>query len=225
MDNSVTTYAVDQPSYGYSTATTQFDDELIRRGIVTKQQALMGKGMSSETAQRLLEDEAAQNRAKEEMIVPVVVENASEDEDDKFLRNYRKQRIRELQQNREPRHIDRTQWKRYVNDASETEWVIVCLTSSDVERTGAVETAVHELAANQQLNVVLIPANSAIPNWPHENLPSLFLYRHGKMQHEILRMRVDITSEILLDMLTGLGVTSESSDHGRKEEEDLDALD
>ena len=225
MDNSVTTYAVDQPSYGYSTATTQFDDELIRRGIVTKQQALMGKGMSSETAQRLLEDEAAQNRAKEEMIVPVVVENASEDEDDKFLRNYRKQRIRELQQNREPRHIDRTQWKRYVNDASETEWVIVCLTSSDVERTGAVETAVHELAANQQLNVVLIPANSAIPNWPHENLPSLFLYRHGKMQHEILRMREDITSEILLDMLTGLGVTSESSDHGRKEEEDLDALD
>lgn len=58
----VTNYAVDRPSYEYTTSTTEFDDELIKRGIVTVEQAMLGKGASPEQAVAL----ANQKRKKDE---------------------------------------------------------------------------------------------------------------------------------------------------------------
>lgn len=222
-----TSYSIDSPSYAWTTATTQFDDELIRRGIVTREQALLAKGMSESTLQELLAAETAAAAAKSvEEACPGIQEDEDDDDDDseEFLRAYRQKRILEFKRKmlrREPRIIDRTEWKRHVNEASEKEWVLVCLTSSDVERTGAIEAAVHELSVGEtNCNVVLIPAHSAIPNWPHENLPSLFLYRHGKMQHQLVRLPVDISAGRLYDILEELGVFD-----NEEIQEDLDALD
>jgi hypothetical protein len=46
-------YRLDRPTYDYSTATTQFDDELLRRDIITFEQAMLAKGASAAEARRL----------------------------------------------------------------------------------------------------------------------------------------------------------------------------
>ena len=46
-------YGLDRPEYEYSTSTTQFDDELMRRDVITFEQAMMAKGASAAEARRL----------------------------------------------------------------------------------------------------------------------------------------------------------------------------
>jgi hypothetical protein len=85
--------------------------------------------------------------------------------------------------------------------------VVVCLTSSDTERTGRVEQAVRQLAeAYRSTKFILIPSRSAIHNWPDSNLPSIFLYRYGKMQTELLRLSPETDEEQLEDTLRESGV-------------------
>ena len=51
----VTNYAPETPSYAFSTATTEFDDALISKGIVSFEQAMIAKGASPREARRLAE--------------------------------------------------------------------------------------------------------------------------------------------------------------------------
>ena len=51
----VTNYSTDKPSYRFSTATTEFDDALMSRGVVTFEQAMIAKGASPQEARRLSE--------------------------------------------------------------------------------------------------------------------------------------------------------------------------
>ena len=216
----VTNYSVDKPSYAFSGATTEFDDALIQHGVVTKEQALAAKGMSAEDARRLAANPATLPDSIDAAATFDGEENDSlpeDDEDDEFFTQYRAQRLAELaeleqesnqkasaQEHRygEPVWIDRTEWTRHVNDDSHHVWVVVCLTSSDTERTGRVQEAVQALAAlHTRTKFVLIAADSAIARWPVENLPSLFLYRHGTMQHEMVRLPVNMTAEQLRDEL------------------------
>ena len=221
----VTNYGVDKPSYAFSSATTEFDDALIQRGIVTKAQALTAKGMSAEEARRLANPMTLPDSADS---ITADLHNFpggdhddgddddDDDDDDEFLAQYRAKRFAELEQKQraqkakaahhsqygEPVLIDRTEWTRHVNDDSHLVWVVVCLTSSDTERTGCVEAAVRTLAAlHINTKFVLIAADSAIAHWPVENLPSLFLYRHGTMQHEMLRLPVDMSATQLQEEL------------------------
>ena len=221
----VTNYSVDKPSYAFSGATTEFDDALIQRGIVTKEQALAAKGMSMELAQRLANptsQEATHSTTEQQVIDDDDTDDdADDDDDDGFLAQYRAKRFAQLEQEHAhktrarqyqyggPIVIDRTEWKRHVNDDSNHVWVVVCLTSSDTERTGCLEQSVRELAAHYTTTkFVMIAAHSAIAHWPVENLPSLFLYRHGTMQHELVRLPVNMSATQLLDELKERSVLS-----------------
>ena len=62
-----TNYALQQPSYEYTDRTTQFDDALLQRGIVTMDQVLLAKGMSIGTAEHLLLQQK-QRKEEEDMI-------------------------------------------------------------------------------------------------------------------------------------------------------------
>ena len=133
-----------------------------------------------------------------------------DDDNDYFLERYRQERMAQLrldQQDKRQRFgdiflIDRTEWTKHVNEASEQAWVVVCLTSSDQERTGSMERAVTELAPQQHtVKFVLIPAHQAIENWPQDNLPTLFLYRHGKLQKQLVKLPCDMSSEELCEVL------------------------
>jgi hypothetical protein len=94
--------------------------------------------------------------------------------------------------------ISRPDWTREVNQESMRAWVVVTLTSHDVERTGCVEAAIHKLASKfPSVKFVTIPSTAAIANWPNGNLPTVFVYRHGKLQKEFIRLKTTITADEL----------------------------
>jgi Phosducin len=229
----VTNYAINQPSYAYSGATTEFDDALVQRGIVTAEQVLLAKGMSVTDAERILvtqkkqqgDNESAQRPTKNAIERCRDITNVDDDDDDnsssegddyddEFMHEYQRKRMIEMQEMavnntiggsvgpNKPSfgqviYIDRTEWIRHVNEASRDCWVVVCLTSSDTERTGRIQAMVQDLAVHYTATkFVLIPSHSAIPNWPESNLPSLFLYHDGTMQHELVRLAIDTRQEL-----------------------------
>jgi hypothetical protein len=226
----VTNYEAGKSSYGYSARTTEFDDALIQRGIITQEQAIFSKGASSEEAVRLArlqnskacEQESADDDGNERGNDKADGDDEDDDdyllEDDEFLDRYRQQRLEELQEEKskikgekvefgEVVLISRDEWNRHVNEDSMKHWVVVCLTSSDTERTGRVEQAVRQLAGDYRMTkFILIPSRGAIPNWPDANLPSIFLYRHGKMQSELLRLSPETDVEELEETLRASGV-------------------
>lgn len=231
----MTNYSVGKPSYAFSASTTEFDDALIQRGIVTTQEALQAKGMSKEEAQRLLtsnkdvteflelkhgmRNDQSENEPDDDLSLDDHDNDDDDDDDDEFLQEYRQKRIAEMQHAQtvgktiygEPIIIDRTDWTKHVNEDSLAVWVVVCLTSSDTERTGCLEQAIHVLAAiHRSVKFVFIAAHSAIPNWPTQNLPSLFLYRDGRMQHELLRLPIAITESQLEEILRDKDIISEN---------------
>ena len=213
------------PSVPFSAETTQFDDELIKRGIIRHEQAIFRKGASGEESSRLAAAAKGHSEAHNSITYDISSKNdtktslsnsATDDEqsesddddsflDDEFMARYRNQRINELQEEQRKQQqrpnlygevipISRPEWKTQVNDSSEDAWVVVCLTShGDSNRTSSVVEAIHALAMEHpHVKFVTIPSHQAIPNWPEANLPSLFLYRDGKMQHELLRLSISI---------------------------------
>ncbi|GAX29483.1 hypothetical protein FisN_16Hh074 [Fistulifera solaris] len=149
----VTNYATDKPSYAYSTATTEFDDALLQRDIVTPTQVFLAKGASLEEAQRLVALREATNVTVDPTTSDVDDDSFSDDEE--IMQRYRQQR---QQQASSVQYIQRNEWHRHVNEASLQQWVVVCLTSSDTERTGRIEQAVQEVArATSGMQFVFIP--------------------------------------------------------------------
>jgi hypothetical protein len=225
----VTNYQPGKSSYAYSARTTEFDDACIQRGIITHEQAIFSKGASSEEAIRLVGlknslacEQSANDDGNEHGNEKADGDDEDEDdyllEDDEFLDRYRQQRLDELKEEKsklkgetvefgEVVLISRDEWNRHVNEDSMKHWVVVCLTSSDTERTGRVEQAVRQLAGDYRMTkFILIPSRSAIPNWPDSNLPSIFLYRHGKMQSELLRLSPETNVDELEETLRDSGV-------------------
>jgi hypothetical protein len=226
----VTNYQPGKTSYGYSARTTEFDDALIQRGIITQEQAIFSRGASSEEAVRLTrlnnstacDQESVDDNGNEHGNEKADGDDDDDDdyllEDDEFLDRYRQQRLEELQEEKLKKKgenvefgevvlVARDEWNFHVNESSLKHWVVVCLTSSDTERTGRVEQAVRQLAEDYRTTkFILIPSRSAIPNWPDSNLPSIFLYRHGKMQSELLRLSPETNVEELEETLQESGV-------------------
>jgi hypothetical protein len=208
----VTNYSLDRPSYAFTAETTEFDDQLIRREIVSLEAAIMAKGASRAEAQRL----AAPERNAPRSVAPREEERPPDDAD--VRTTHRQARIEQLRKERHrPTYgdvipISRPEWTRHVNDASIKSWVVVCLTA-DSERTGCMEQSIEELAPKFTLvKFISIHHHAAIPNWPEVNLPSLFLYRHGKMQHQLVSMSCTISPDELEWKLAELSVLETTMD-------------
>ncbi|CAB9525254.1 Phosducin-like protein 3 [Seminavis robusta] len=220
----VTNYSVDKPTYAFSSSTTEFDDALIRRGVVTLEQAIGGKGASESEAQRLA---ALARSSKENPDKSTTVNNSDVDSDDEFLDDddfmaqYRAKRLAELKQGEQHATqsskksttfgqvvpIQRPEWSRQVNDASHNAWVVVTLTSSShSEITAPIESTIDSLATQcPSVKFVTIPSTSAIANWPDSNLPSIFIYRDGKMAQELVQMKQIWTPLKLVEELASAG--------------------
>jgi hypothetical protein len=96
---------------------------------------------------------------------------------------------------------------REVNEGSHDTWVVVTLVSNDLERTGCVEEAVGELASKfGQIKFVTIQSKQAIRNWPDEHLPTILLYRNGKLQQQLIQLPVNMTADELEWKLAEHGV-------------------
>ncbi len=229
----MTNYASGTPSYAFSTETTEFDDALISKGIVSFEQAMIAKGASPKEAHRLAEICQDSCRDVQPGIIQCdkcskrdilqlgdghddVFHGTNDDEEDEndenFLIRYRHMRIGELRNGRRQEYgdvipITRPDWNREVNEASKSGlWVVVNLSRSSTSLSHAHDTIcdkveeITRILADKFVHVkfISIPSTSAIENWPPENLPTLFCYRYGKMQHQLVG----------IDAMGGAGVTA-----------------
>ncbi len=208
----MTNFSVDKPSHGFTTRTTQFDDELIRRGIVTTEQAMMAKGASAEEAIGLANEKRGNNSStvpqQEQQSKQQQQQQQDSDDDsfeddfddDAFLQEYRQQRLEEMKQEQAAKqlshssqssisHIARDQWKQAVNEASTDGWVLVTMVEASGDRKDRVvqelQRFANEFGSDEELpSLVTIDVAEAIPNWPQERVPAMFAYREGVKQHE-----------------------------------------
>ena len=284
----VTNFAADKPSHGFTTSTTEFDDALIKRGIVTTEQAMMAKGASAEDAVRLAEE-------KRRGVDSIVKANRKggdrgglmsretdrgdddndssdddndddsfeddfdddDDDDDAFLQRYRRQRLEQMKLEQDTKasselmmkhqqqpssilHIRRDDWREEVNEASMHRWVIITMTEPsgdlrdrvvqelhrfarefcpgdngdrfgccdddddyDDDENGSYDSAGRRRSSRKPApRLLTIDASDAIPNWPAERVPAMFVYRHGVKQNEwIAGRRGEFPSRDILEQL------------------------
>lgn len=201
----VANYSTEKPTHSFSTNTTQFDDALLARNIITFEQAMMAKGASPDEARRLAllkVQEDKKSRDKIQYKIQEDTKNLKDDENDdgseadEEVLQYRTKRLAQLQYgNILP--ISRTEWTREVNDASYSQWVVILLTCTSSapnlnpyhgEICQKVEQDVIPYLAGKfnEVKWVSIPSKGAIENWPDDNLPTLFCYHKGKLQCQLV---------------------------------------
>jgi hypothetical protein len=131
--------------------------------------------------------------------------------------------------------ISRADWMQQVNDASQHCWVLVFLTLSPSTTTTTTNTSGLSrlmLQAEQtwtrfarchvHVKCTRIPAHEAIASsstindnnetwqchteWPESQLPTIFAYRHGRLQHDLRRWPRPLTMESLEHVLGELHI-------------------
>lgn len=210
----MTNYSVNKPSYAFSSATTEFDEALIKHGVINRTQALVAKGATVQEAERLLQEEQEKRAIASK--TPLrnwydddkkkscnnddddddSYDDLLDDDDDEILRRYRQLRLDELKSARGGQDKSRgivesiscDEWMAKVNDASRDGTpVVICLTTSSARHEFLDACAV--LAQRHRSNAIFVtlPSKEALPDWPHSE-PSVLVYRHGKLWREFFRL-------------------------------------
>ncbi|CAM9515266.1 unnamed protein product [Phaeothamnion confervicola] len=193
-------------SYAFSGQTTEWEDILIKKGIVEEDDVLRGKGIDPE--ERRLKE--AVNKAREEVaerLASVTVEDklaaASLDEldvledegldDDAALQRYRDARLAELRAARsrerfgEVYAIGKADWVKDVTEASCDAWVVAHLHEDSVVECAVMAEALAALAPRfKEVKFVRIRSRQAIENWPEANLPAVFVYKDGVLSSQLV---------------------------------------
>jgi len=205
----VTNFSTSKPTHSYTTSTTEFDDALLERGIINFEQAMMAKGATYEEAKRLSalkrngqkKGTHTQSRKGDENNEEMMENNNDRvDDDDEFLRKYRAMRLNQLRKEKYGSviPIQRNEWNHQVNNASQDgTWVVINLTAQksspnlnpnhkDICVLIEDNTIPHLATKYPAVKFVSIPSTSAIENFPDSNLPTLFCYRYGKLQCQMI---------------------------------------
>jgi len=114
--------------------------------------------------------------------------------DDRFLEEYRRRRIQELQlnSNARPRFGDLvtirgSEFVAQVTNAGEGVWVVCHLFKDSVQDCGILNACLSDLAPRYPATkFVKIVSTDCIPGYPDENLPTVLLYRDTKCKHTLV---------------------------------------
>lgn len=189
-----------------TTQLTEFDDVLIRKKIVTREQCLIAKGLSAEqVAAVLIAEEEEKEKEKvasferddrhpgEGASLEELDELEEELDDDAALARYREQRIEEMKKAAAldrfgaVSNVERSDWMREINEASKETWVVVHIYQDYLEVCGLIDVALTSLSARRKrVKFCRIKATSASENWPDDRLPALLLYKDGKLDQQIV---------------------------------------
>lgn len=86
--------------------------------------------------------------------------------------------------------IAKVDWIREVTDASKACWVVVHLYQDSKVECRLMDNALANLAPRfPAVKFLKIRSSQAVENWPDHNLPSLFLYHDGELQHQSMTLR------------------------------------
>lgn len=147
----VTNYDVNKPNFNFSSSTTEFDDELMKRNIVSFEQCMIGKGATPQEARRLALLQKQQEIKKQQRSeIPSDVDNkfddqegvkergddssdsdsdsdsyldGEDDDDDEFMAQYRSQRLQQLQQEQDQKLKSKSSLFGLVKHIKRSEWI------------------------------------------------------------------------------------------------------
>lgn len=196
-------------TYEISGETTEWEDILIKKGITTKADVLLGKGLNPLDfmtgaelgVPELDEEEVTPEQVKEAALESATMEELDdlldeEDEDAKVIEEYRQKRLNELKMKKlrerfgEVYEITKADWTREVNDCSKTCWVIVHLYQDSLVECRLMEETLMILASKfKDVKFVKIRSTQAVENWPDSNLPTLFAYNDGELKFQSLTLK------------------------------------
>lgn len=229
----ITNYSTSKPSHSFTTKTTEFDDELLKRGIITPEEAILAKGAAPDEVLRLthLNERVTTNTnvlisSRRNYDNKNCESSRSNTEHEEYLMQiYRKKHLHNIKYTicnfGFVMPITRAEWMKEVNEASaEGRWVIVLLTSQNSSAASHLQLDLCHLMEDKiiptlakkfdSLKFVSIPSKNAIPDWPENQLPTLFFYRYSKLQHQLVGLsefgRQTLTVESLELKLNLLGV-------------------
>eukprot|EP01040_Poterioochromonas_malhamensis_P003241 gene3241-3454_t len=188
--------------YEHSGNTTEWDDILIKKGITTREEVLLSKGLNPLDYMEKEEEEFEEGPTKEEVLANLNLDEIDEllddedlDEDHLALEKYRKQRLEEMKKtavtNRfgEVVEIVKDEWIREVTEGSKSSIVLVHLYSDAMIECQLMDEALKRLAPKfRYLKFLRIKYNQAIENWPEKNLPTVFIYEKGNLRTQIITL-------------------------------------
>jgi len=206
--------AFNNKTYEVSGDTTEWDDILIKKGIKTKQEVLIEKGLNPldyMTLEELglkdivVDPNEVKEETREERLDKLTLKEIDELEDDddddellndtSFIDQYREKRIQELKlktlQNRfgDVQEIVKADWLREVNETSKTCWVVISLYQDSIVESRLLDEILLVLAPKfKYIKFLKIKAQQAVENWPESRLPTLFLYNEGELKHQLFTL-------------------------------------
>jgi len=185
-------------SYAYSGETTEWEDILIKKGITTRTEVLLNKGLDPHDFDK--EEEVVQEDEGVDLEDLTLDELKELEEDDEFsdtrmLEEYRNRRLKELQQkavlNRhgEVLEIVKDDWVREVTEGSNSCAVVIHLYENSMVECQLVDEALSRLAPRfKYIKFLKIKYNQAIENWPERNLPTVFVYEKGALKTQLITL-------------------------------------
>eukprot|EP01039_Chlorochromonas_danica_P008720 gene8720-9610_t len=188
-------------TYAYSGQTTEWEDILIKKGIRTKEEVLLEKGLNPLDFIEKKEDE--EEPEVEDKLAKLDLDELDEleddYEDDRILEHYRQQRLQEMKQamvkNRFGELLDiiKDDWVREVTDGSKSCPVVVLLYDNALIECRLMEEALRVLAAKfRYIKFLKIKYNHAIENWPERNLPTVFVYVDGALKTQLITLKQNV---------------------------------
>ncbi|KAG5176960.1 thioredoxin-like protein [Tribonema minus] len=191
--------------------TTEWDDILIRKGILTRDEVLRNKGVDPDEL-RLQEavaearEELAQRNASMTLTDKLAEKSldeldaleddfADDDGEEEILQRLRQARIVELKAKAARARfgsvieISKGDWVAEVTEASANGdlWVVAHLYQDSVVECRVMEAALRSVAARfPEVKFVRIRSTQAVENWPDANLPTLFVYRGGALARQLI---------------------------------------
>jgi hypothetical protein len=123
--------------------------------------------------------------------------NIKEDEDDdRILQIYREQRIAALKEaqlkNRfgDVNEISKGDWIKEVTEESNSCWVVTHLFQDSFVECQLMDETIKVLAKKfPMVKFLRIRSTHAVENWPERNLPTLFIYHDGELQHQMMTLQ------------------------------------
>ncbi|CAM9422193.1 unnamed protein product, partial [Ectocarpus fasciculatus] len=175
--------------------TTEWDDILIKKGIRTRDEEPAPE-IEAPTREELLDHATLDELGELEDVMS----------DDRMLEVFRQKRIDEMKKERLANRygsldeIKKADWIPQVTEGSQTCAVVVHLYSDSVVACELMNEALIPLARKfPYVKFLKIKSGQAVENWPDRNLPTIFVYTGGELQHQAMTLGefggTDMTSD------------------------------
>ncbi|KAK9814459.1 hypothetical protein WJX72_006280 [[Myrmecia] bisecta] len=173
-------YGGDSTVYkGLEGETTQWEDLQRKHGNLPPKEPIWKPDLYTPEKEEVKDKAWIDSKEESEL-----AELENEFDDDRFLENYRKQRLQELKQAAAiPKygtleHITASEFVQQVTNAGEDVWVVVHLYKDKVVDCAILGVCLQELAGKYpHTKFVKIISTDCIPRYPDQNLPTVLVYK------------------------------------------------